>query len=238
LGRLSRRRLKSVPKLKLALASCAAHPAAFHARAESRVAWQRLPGDRAAFTNATCHRGAGIRRPKSTAGSRPGSRPCPFADATLLPAWRERQARVPRRPPRLPGRLSSTLQVGDDADGKCGVPLPPPASGHHRSIVVASIFSVKLSATGTPLCGRIRGNSLVPRRSWRAFPPAERQPTSASKCLENAENRTPFPWNAGLTSLGRENRVASRENFSDSRGHGPNPRHVHQLSRWPRAAVR
>ncbi len=122
--------------------------------------------------------------------------------------------------------------------GKCGVPLPPPASGHHRSIVVASIFSVKLSATGTPLCGRIRGNSLVPRRSWRAFPPAERQPTSASKCLENAENRTPFPWNAGLTSLGRENRVASRENFSDSRGHGPNPRHVHRISRWPRAAVR
>jgi hypothetical protein len=95
---------------------------------------------------------------------------------------------------------------------ECGVPLRPAGSGHHRSIVVASIFSVKLSATRSRFCDHARGNSSAPRQSWPAsWRPVRRArlPKVPRKCGEPKADRC----KRGPLYQGRQELVAPREFF-------------------------
>ena len=85
-----------------------------------------------------------------------------------------------------------------------GNPLLHAGSGHHRSIVVASIFSVKLSATRTPLLGVNSGDSPGSQRSWRFGPdrPTGETTGKIAEKMRGTEGKTP-ETQASLTKAAR-----------------------------------
>jgi hypothetical protein len=122
-------------------------------------------------------------------------------------------------------------RVGERTDERMWNSTATHLSTHHRSIVVASIFSVKLSATETALLDDVGGNSSVPQRSWRADRPPVRRGETA-KVPRNAANRKRIASNAGLFYQGREPPGTSRE-FSRRLRQRRNPRNVNWRSRCP-----
>ena len=81
---------------------------------------------------------------------------------------------------------------------------------HHRSIVVASIFSVKLSATRTRLESPSAAHSADCRRSWRSRRDCPPQGAICKTAGKMRRTERKLPSDAGLTSQGRRRGTAPR----------------------------